>query len=144
MTDLNTISVAELTAMYNQRVPAEKQIKKFETKASAIARLTPILEAEEKAATEAAAAKAEKKAKRAAKEPKPKAEKKDKGPSRFERLVTILRERSSSVDALAADFGTTPKVILNDVCDIRKMLPDSEQLTRTKVEDVSYYQITAK
>lgn len=129
-TDLSVLSVAELTSMYNERVPADKRIKKFETKAKAIARLMPLIEAEAKM--------------NAAEKPAKTVAAKSKGPKRIDLITDKLRQGMWRVDVLAIDFSTTEKVIRNDLCDIRKALPLGERLARSRVDNDTFYQIVTK
>lgn len=97
--NLQEMSVAELTKVYNSKVAADKQIKKFSTKDEGIRRVGKLLEQEKPA----------------------KVAKADKGPRRIDRIVEALRQEARSIDWMAESFNTTRRVIFNDLCDIRKM-----------------------
>lgn len=128
MSDLNEMSVSELTALYNSKVAADKQIKKFSTKADGVRRVAALLAEEESKGPkveEVAATSTEAQA-GATSDTAAKA----KGPKRIELIMEILTHRPYGITELAEIYNTTPRVISNDLCDIRKQLPEGQVLKR--------------
>lgn len=116
--NLDTLSVSELTEMYNARVGADKQIKKFSTKADGVRRVGELLKAEKK-------------------EAKPKTERKS-GPKRIDLIIEACAKKPMTLKALADQFNTKPTVIRNDMCDIRKMLPGMKKEMVRNHKDLTY------
>lgn len=103
MQNLNDLSVSELTAMYNKRVGADAQIKKFSTKADGVRRVGALLKVEETTTVA----------------------KKRNGPRRVELIIEALKlDGSYDVAALATIANCKESVVRNDLCDIRKQFGD--------------------
>ena len=120
--NFEAMSVAELTAIYNKRVPLDKQIKKFSTKSDGVRRVQQLLDQEKPLTVSQCVPKA------IAEE----VEKPAKGPRRIDRLIEALKQEARSIDWMVETFKTTRKVISNDLCDIRKshkLVRDSKQHT---------------